>query len=207
MWFFQNKQYRHCIFRATLNNMKVQNSLTNHFLIAMPALRDLNFYRAVTYICEHNENGAVGIIINRPLEIKLEVALQQMHIEIKNEKFKDAHLLFGGPIQQERGFVIHRPHGQWRSSLKTSPEIAITTSQDILEAIAAGNGPEDAIIALGYAAWASNQLEQEMLNNSWLSCPADAEILFKVPQEDRWIMAVTKLGININHLSYQVGHA
>jgi len=181
--------------------------LTNHLLIATPLIRDTHFYHAVTYICEHNTNGAVGIIINHPTDIKLSTALEQMNITITSEQPKQINLCYGGPVQQERGFVIHSPHGQWISTLKISQDIAITTSQDILKSIAHGEGPQEMIMCLGYAGWSPNQLEQEIKESAWLHCPADPDILFRVPQAQRWKFAMEKLGCDINKLILQPGHA
>lgn len=181
--------------------------LTNQLLIATPILHDKHFYHAVAYICEHNTNGAIGIIINQPTDIKLSTALEQMNIAVTNLQAKQATLYYGGPVQQERGFVIHSPHGQWLSTLRTSQDIAITTSKDILASIANGEGPQEMMICLGYAGWSPNQLEQEIKENAWLSCPADPEILFRVPQAKRWEFAMARLGCDVDKLVLQPGHA
>ncbi len=182
-------------------------NLENHFLIAMPNLSDPNFHRTVTYICEHNKDGAIGIIINRPMGMQLAEVFTQMDIQVTREDVGKMNLLYGGPIQPERGFVIHRPIGQWRSSLKTSASLAVTTSQDILEAFAKGEGPKDAIIALGYAGWGPKQLEAELIENVWLSISASEEILFDVPFDQRWEAAAKEIGIDIHTLSNEIGHA
>ena len=154
--------------------------LTNQFLIAMPNLADPNFHHAVTYVCEHTPEGAMGFIINRPVGLTLEHVLEQMDIEQTQTDLLDVPILYGGPLQPERGFVIHRPATLWRSTLVLE-DLAITTSQDVLDAIAAGDGPEDVVIALGYAGWASDQLEAELAENSWLNCKASHDIIFKTP--------------------------
>ena len=183
------------------------NDLSNHFLIAMPNLMDPNFSHGVTYMCEHNEEGALGILINQPLGLYLGDIFMQMGINSTNQDVKELPVLFGGPIHPDRGFIIHRPTGIWRSSLEITPDITVTTSQDILEAIAMGGGPNEFLIALGYAGWAHNQLEQEMANNTWLSCTASNDILFKTPIHKRWEAAAALIGIDINSLSSDIGHA
>lgn len=183
-------------------------NLVNHFLIAMPSLREPAFRQAVTYICEHNENGAIGVIINRPIGFNLEHIFKQIAIETVDEKMKDAQVLYGGPVQPKRGFIIHSPATEWRSTLMVSNEIAVTTSQDILEAMANGQGPERVVVALGYASWAPHQLEKEITENLWLSCLADASILFDTPFAKRWQAAGKLMGIgDINVLFGSAGHA
>lgn len=172
----------------------------------MPSLQDPNFNRSVTYICEHNQYGAVGIIINRPTDTSLSYILKHLKITADDQKVKEMPLLYGGPVQQSQGFIIHRPVGRWRSTLEVSKDISITTSQDILEAIAKGQGPEDALIALGYAGWEAAQLEQEIRDNSWLSTPATPELLFNTPFSKRWTISASLLGIDFNQLSGDVGH-
>jgi putative transcriptional regulator len=181
--------------------------LTNHFLIAMPALADPNFFHTVTYICEHNENGAMGIVINRPMDLSLGDVLKQLKIEPSQNIDTAIRIYEGGPVQREHGFVIHSPLGAWDSSLRVTPDIAITTSRDILTAIAHNEGPERYLIALGYAGWGAGQLEQEMSDNAWLSGPADEKILFDMEAEKRWSAAAALLGIDVNLLSSEVGHA
>ena len=181
--------------------------LTNHFLIAMPALADPNFFHTVTYICEHNEKGAMGIVINRPMEVSLGDILGQLDIEPSQSTDTDLPIYEGGPVQMEHGFVIHSPIGAWDSTLEVTPDIAISTSRDILTAIAHNEGPERYLIALGYAGWGAGQLEQEMADNAWLSGPADESILFDMDIEARWSAAAALLGVDVNLLSSEVGHA
>ncbi len=181
--------------------------LSNQFLIAMPALADANFQRSVTYICEHNVNGAVGFMINRPIGLTLEHVFSQMQITVSDERANQIPLLYGGPLQTERGFVIHSPVGKWRSSLIMSEEIAVTTSQDILDAIAQGQGPEQVIIVLGYAGWGASQLESEIMINSWLSCQSTKQILFDTPLELRWQAAAKEIGVDIRFMTDIIGHA
>ena len=181
--------------------------LGNHFLIAMPQLADPNFFHTVTYICEHNAEGALGIVINRPLGIQLGEVLNHMEIEPAGPESRETPIYSGGPVQQDRGFVIHRPVGQWSASLQVTDSIAVTSSRDILVAMAAGEGPEHALVALGYAGWGAGQLEQEMLDNAWLSGPADERIIFELPSEQRWEAAAALLGVDIHTLTGQPGHA
>jgi len=187
--------------------MTEETNLTNHFLIAMPSLEDGNFSRSVTYICEHNENGALGITINRPSEISLSEILYQLQIKQMPAEIKDQTVLSGGPVQTDRGFILHSPIGKWDSSLKVTENIAVTTSQDIIQAIANNEGPENSLIALGYAGWGPGQLEYEISENSWLNCPATEDILFKTAIEKRWSAAAMLLGIDLQLLSNQTGHA
>jgi putative transcriptional regulator len=181
--------------------------LTNHFLIAMPQLADPNFFHSVTYICEHNEDGAMGIVINRPLDIGLAEVLDQIDIKGNEKTLKDQIIFMGGPVQPERGFVIHSPAKQWDSSLLVTDDIGVTTSRDILTAIANDQGPEQFVIALGYAGWGNGQLEQEIKQNSWLSGPATKDILFEVPYQQRWEAAASSLGVDVNLISGDAGHA
>ena len=186
--------------------MSASTSLTNHFLIAMPQLEDPNFHHTVAYICEHNDEGAMGIVINRPTELHLGEIFEHMGIDAAGAR-SDLPIYTGGPVQQDRGFVIHRPPGRWESSLPITDEIAMTTSKDILTAIAQGDGPRDLLIALGYAGWGAGQLEQEMAENTWLSGPADPSILFELPSERRWEAAAGLLGVDLHLLSGEAGHA
>jgi len=187
--------------------MEQMDSLANHFLIAMPALHDPNFHHSVTYICEHNEQGAMGIVVNRPMEIHLEEVLEHMGMAADSPGVGEQQVYFGGPVQHERGFVLHRPLGAWDSMMPITGDIALTASRDVLEAIAHGKGPMDAVIALGYAGWAAGQLEHEIADNAWLSGPASEAILFDVPSEQRWKAAAALLGVDLDSLSDDVGHA
>ena len=182
-------------------------NLTNQFLIAMPSLADPNFVHTVTYICAHSEDGAMGIVINRPLNIGLGEVLAQMKMEATVPDINERPVFHGGPVQRDRGFIIYRPASSWDSSLQVSDEVAVATSRDILEAISCGEGPQDTLVALGYAGWSAGQLEQEMLDNAWLSTPANDNILFRLPAPDRWRSAVALLGIDLDNLSSEIGHA
>jgi len=187
--------------------MTTTTFLSNHFLIAMPTLTDPYFAQGVTYICEHNANGAIGIVINHPLGINLSEVLSQLEITAVKSEINELPVLCGGPVHPERGFVIHTPCGKWRSSLEMSKEVSVTTSRDILQAIAQNEGPEEMIVSLGYSNWNAGQLEQEIIDNFWLFCPADTNVLFRLPFEKRWQAALDLLGINISQLSSDIGHA
>ncbi|MGQ0656547.1 MAG: YqgE/AlgH family protein [Chromatiales bacterium] len=182
-------------------------NLTNHFLIAMPSLADPNFSHTVTYMCAHSEEGAMGIVINRPLSFGLGEVLSQMQMQATHPRINDIPVFQGGPVQRDRGFILFRPNTQWGSSLEVGGEVGVATSRDILEAISRGEGPSDTLVALGYAGWSAGQLEQEILDNAWLSSPANEQILFKVPPQDRWRRAAALLGINIDAMSPEAGHA
>ena len=182
-------------------------SLTNHFLIAMPALADPNFYHTVTYICAHNEDGAMGIIINRPLALSLGDVLQQMQIASRSSRIGHMPIYQGGPVQADRGFVLHQPIRKWDSCIEVTGDMGIATSRDIMHSIANGEGPEQVFIALGYAGWAPGQLEREIIENAWLNAPADTSIIFSTPVEQRWRAAAGLMGVDLKKLSIDVGHA
>jgi len=182
-------------------------SLTNNLLIAMPNLRDPNFEHTVTYICEHNENGAMGIVINRPVDIDVREVFDQMEISVSEAVTTKVPIFLGGPVEEQRGFVLHTGEGNWDSSLQVDRDLSVTTSRDILEAMAQGKGPRQALIALGYAGWGGGQLEQEMLDNTWLSVPANRSVLFDLPPASRWEAAADLLGVDLNVLSTESGHA
>ncbi|MBI5041967.1 MAG: YqgE/AlgH family protein [Gammaproteobacteria bacterium] len=180
--------------------------LNNHFLIAMPGLADPNFFHTVTYICEHDADGAMGIVINRPLDLHLADILTHMDIQA-TPATAGLPIFQGGPVQPERGFVLHTPQGSWEATLQVSTDIGLTASQDVLAAIAAGQGPQRFLIALGYAGWGAGQLERELSDNAWLSGPATAEVLFDMPVEKRWAAAAALLGVDLNLMSGDAGHA
>lgn len=181
--------------------------LTNQFLIAMPTLEDPNFTRTVTYVCAHNQEGAMGIVINRPLNIELGEVLAQMQLESDDPQVNARQVFQGGPVHRDRGFIIHRPARDWGSTIKVTDQIAISTSREILAAISQGAGPDDVLIALGYAGWGAGQLEREMAQNAWLSGPANLDIIFRAPPEYRWERAAADMGIDVARLSTDVGHA
>lgn len=181
-------------------------NFTNHFLIAMPGMTDPFFARTVTYLCQHSPEGALGIIINRPIELSLGDIMEQMEIEIRNEAIRQMPIYFGGPVQPERGFVLHEPATTWNSTLIVSDTIALTTSRDILEAVGQGEGPRRILVALGYAGWGKGQLEKEIVENAWLNAPADSAILFDRPPAQRWRAAADHMGVDISLLTAQAGH-
>lgn len=187
--------------------MAFTSPLTNQFLIAMPGLRDPNFSRAVTYICEHNEQGAMGIVINRPIDMQLGEVLRQLDVSTEDDRVEHQPVFIGGPVLPDRGFILHRPAGNWESTLQVTQNIGVTTSRDILNAIAHGYGPRDSIFALGYAGWSPGQLEEEMADNAWLSVPADEHVLFELPPAVRWRAAAELIGIDPVLLSGDSGHA
>lgn len=183
-------------------------SLQNHLLIAMPSLEDPLFGRSVTYICEHNEDGAMGIVINHPLSVDVANLLEQLEIEFDAQS--DAakrKVCAGGPVQNDRGFVLHTPKAGFNSSMQLNQDLMITTSKDILEQLTTEAAPEKFILALGYAGWSAGQLEQELADNSWLVIPADNRIIFDLPHGEKWHGATAKLGIQSWQLSAQAGHA
>jgi len=183
------------------------SNLTNHFLIAMPGLQDSNFFHTVTYICEHNDDGAMGIVLNRPTDLHLNDIVAQMDIPPGEPATGEQTIYLGGPVQTDRGFVLHTPARRWDSTLQINPEISVTTSRDILQAIVGGEGPEKSLVALGYAGWGPGQLEQELSANAWLSGPADRTIIFDLEPEQRWEAAAQLLGVDLNLLSGEAGHA
>jgi putative transcriptional regulator len=182
-------------------------NLTHHFLIAMPNMVDPHFAKTLTFICEHNDKGALGLVVNRPTEMTLQSLLEQVSIPFGSEEFKSIPIHFGGPVQVDRGFVLHMPLGQWQSTLAVSPEVGLTTSKDILQALARGEGPRQLLVTLGYAGWAPGQLEQELAQNAWLTVQAKAEVIFELPAEDRLPAAMGLLGIDFASLSDHAGHA
>lgn len=193
--------------RFSANTAKSSDCLRDHFLLAMPALTEGIFSHSITYICEHGESGAMGIVINQPLELSVGEIFE--HLQITPRKgFTDTPVMAGGPVQIDHGFVLHRGcELTWEASLKVTPEITLTTSRDILRGIARDGQPVDHLIALGYAGWAAGQLEQELADNSWLSLPADSDIIFSTPADQRLNAAAALLGIDMNLISGEAGHA
>ncbi len=188
--------------------MRAESSFANNLLIAMPTLADPNFARTVTLICEHSDDGAMGLMINRPTTLKLREILDQLGIDHSHSLHADTLVYFGGPVQNSRGFVLHEPIGNWESTLKITDTLGVSTSRDILEAITRNEGPEHYIITLGYAGWGAGQLEHEVIENSWLNTPsASREILFTLPADQRWNAAVKLTGVDLSLLSSEAGHA
>ncbi len=183
-------------------------TLQNHFLIAMPAMGDPNFNGTVTYLCKHSEEGALGIIINRPLDIQVAEVFQQLSFDVVDDEQAEQPVLGGGPVQPGMGFVLHQSEAGYESTLEiTGADIKVTVSKDILSAMAQGQGPQPALVALGYAGWEAGQLESELAANAWLSTPADPAIVFGTPFTDRWAAAAALLGVDISQLSTYSGNA
>ena len=185
----------------------MEGTLANQLLIAMPGMEDPNFSSTVTLICEHNDDGALGIVINRPLTLKLGGLFEQLELTEADTETADHPVLMGGPVGPERGFVLHQPSGSFENSLAVSSEICLTLSRDIIDAMAAGSGPDKTLVALGYAGWQAGQLEDEMLANSWLTVPATPNIVFDLPFGERWQAAAQTLGIDISQMAPDAGHA
>jgi putative transcriptional regulator len=187
--------------------MDTSSSLANNLLIAMPSLAAGGFEQSVTLICEHSERGALGIVLNKPLDMKLGDVLAQMKLDATQAATAAQPVLRGGPVHTDRGFVLHRPGGNWDSTHRISDSIQVTTSRDVLAAMARGDGPRDAFVALGYAGWEPGQLEREILENSWLSVPMSEQLVFEVPFEQRWQAAWQLLGVHSSRISPVAGHA
>lgn len=187
--------------------MESSSWLCNHLLIAMPGMADPNFNSTVTLVCEHNAEGALGIVINRPMNMNLGGLFEQLDLKESDAALASHPVLIGGPVARERGFVLHDPGAEFESSVKVSPDIQLTLSRDVIDAMAAGNGPDHTLIALGYAGWDAGQLEAEMLANTWLTVPATADVIFDVPFADRWRVAAKSIGIDISQISPDAGHA
>jgi len=182
-------------------------SLQDHFLIAMPAMADPNFTQTVTYICKHDAEGAFGVVINRPGDLSLGEILGQLAIELKDRTLAERPVLHGGPVEPERGFVLHRSEQPFEATLAVGGEIKLTSSPDILAALGRGAGPEPVLVALGYAGWAGGQLEAELSSNTWLTVPANPSIIFGTPFEQRWTAALGLPGVDIQRITEYAGHA
>jgi len=186
-------------------------NLANHFLIAMPSMLDPIFGGAVVYLCEHNASGALGVIINKPTDMTIDVLLDRIDLQLGIQINQDANankpVMFGGPVQVERGFVLHAPPGAFSSMMQVSEDVALTTSKEVLEAVAAGNGPRQILVALGCAGWGAGQLEQEIVRNGWLTVKADPAVIFDTPIETRFAAAIKLLGIDPMMLAGDAGHA
>lgn len=183
------------------------SSLEGHFLIAMPAMGDPNFNETVTFICKHDVEGALGIVINRPTDMRVGEIFRQLSLEVVAEDEAERPVLAGGPVHRDRGFVLHRSAQHYQSTLTAPGGIRLTASADVLSAMAAGEGPDPALVALGYAGWESGQLEAEVAANAWLSAPADPGIIFDTPFEQRWAAAAGLLGVDLAQLANYAGHA
>ena len=181
-------------------------NLTHHFLIAMPGMVDPNFNGTLTYICDHSEQGALGVVVNRPIDLDLSTLFEQIGLALP-ERLQRKTVYFGGPVQTERGFVLHTPPQTFSSTLTVHNEVSLTTSKHVLEAVSHGEGPEKFMVSLGYAGWSAGQLEEEMKQNAWLSVAADPQVIFDLPAEARLPAAMKLLGIDFANLSEEAGHA
>ena len=189
-------------------------NLTNQFLIAMPGMGEGTFAGTVVYMCEHTEKGALGLVINKPIDITLKNLFEKVELSLDREDFAELPVYFGGPVQTERGFVLHEPQPQdgsgeaaYNSSLKIEGGLEMTTSKDVLEAISSGNGPKKVLVTLGYSGWAAGQLEDEMSRNGWINVEAEPGIIFDTPVAERYGKALSLLGISAGMLSSDAGHA
>ena len=183
------------------------SNLSNHFLMAMPNMADPNFDGTVVLLAEHSDKGAMGIVVNRAMSLDLADLFERIDLDLGISPVGGDPVLFGGPVQTDRGFVLHRPLGEWSSSIEIGEDIALTTSRDILEAVALGKGPERFMVALGYSGWGPGQLEEELSRNAWLSVPARAGLIFDTPMDQRFLRAYQLLGIDPNLLTGHAGHA
>jgi putative transcriptional regulator len=183
------------------------SSLQNNLLIAMPGLHDTSFARTVIYLCTHSKDGALGLIINKPINLNLNHILSFLDIKKKSEEQNIPTIFRGGPVEKQRGFVLHPPGHCWDATLDMNTSLSITTSRDVLEALACGEGPSQSLVVLGYTGWQAGQLEKEMRENIWLNCSADNRLLFETPPSERWQAAGELLNIDVHQISCQHGHA
>ena len=182
-------------------------NLTDHFLIAMPAMSDPYFSRTLVYIAEHNERGALGVIVNRPIDMNLATLFEKIEVPLAAEGFAELPVFFGGPVQTDRGFVLHRPIGEWQSTLAVNNHVGFTSSRDVLQSVASRGQQQDVMVTLGYSGWSAGQLEQELAQNAWLTVAAEPRILFDLPYEERLASAMEMLGIDFTNLAENAGHA
>ncbi|HET8849171.1 MAG TPA: YqgE/AlgH family protein [Marinobacter sp.] len=186
------------------NRNQAPANLRHHFLVASPWLADPRFHGGIVYLCDHSDDGALGLMINQPLDIHLGEILEQLDMSGGE---LDVPVYSGGPVQTERGFVLHSPGRQWQNTAQVADDVMLTTSRDILESIGSDEGPAEYLVALGYSGWGAGQLEDELGSNAWLTCPATTDILFRTPVEQRYTAALRLMGVDINQLSDSVGHA
>lgn len=188
-------------------NPRAPVNLTQHFLIAMPAMADPNFAHTLIYVCSHGKDSALGIVVNRPIDMTLGTLFEQVDIPLEDPALRAAPVHYGGPVQVDRGFVLHRPLGNWTSTLAVTDDLGLTTSKDVLEALGRNEGPDEILLSLGYAGWSAGQLEHELGQNAWLTVEADPDLLFTLPAEARLPAAMRVLGIDFSRLSEGAGHA
>ena len=189
-------------------------NFTNQFLIAMPSLREGTFAGTVIYLCEHTDKGALGLVINKPIDITLKNLFEKVELSLDRPELAESPVYFGGPVQTERGFVLHESlggedgdGGHYNSSLRIPGGLEMTTSKDVLEALSSGAGPKKVLVTLGYSGWGAGQLEDEMSRNGWINVNAERDIIFDTPVEQRYDKALSLLGIDANMLSGEAGHA
>jgi len=186
---------------------ELASNLSNHFLVAMPGMVDPNFTGGVVLLAEHSPKGALGLVINRPMELDLRTLFERIDLSLGDATLGADPVYFGGPVQTDRGFVLHSPLGSWGSTVAVGDDVGLTSSRDVLEAVAAGQGPQRLLVTLGYAGWGPGQLEDEIARNAWLTMPADADLIFETPVEQRLSRAFGLLGIDPAFLSSAAGHA
>ncbi len=182
-------------------------NLTNHFLVAMPGLSESSFGGSVVFVAEHTAKGALGLVINRPMELDLQSLFERIDLKLDLPCLAQSPVYYGGPVQTDRGFVLHSPVGSWGSTVAVGDDVGLTSSKDVLEAVARGQGPQQMLVTLGYSGWGPGQLEEELGANSWLTMGADRDVIFNAPAEDRLSRAYGLLGINPAFLSSAAGHA
>ncbi len=182
-------------------------NLTDHFLIAMPSMDDPYFSRSLIYIAEHNEQGALGLIVNRPINMDLATLFEKIDLQLNSGPLGRLPVFFGGPVQTDRGFVLHRPVGGWQSTLAINDDIGLTSSRDVLQAVARDGEPSQIMVTLGYSGWGAGQLESELAQNVWLTVAAEPSIIFELPYEERLTTAMERLGVDFIKLTGQAGHA
>ena len=190
-----------------MSDIDAATNLTNHFLLAMPGMADTNFGGAVVFLAEHSAKGALGLVINRPMELDLKSLFERIDLTLDIAPLSTSAVFYGGPVQTDRGFVLHQPLGAWSSTVTVHGSLGLTSSKDVLEAVAQGTGPERLLVTLGYAGWGPGQLEDEIARNAWLTVEADPDVIFATPVQDRLSRAYGLLGINPAFLSSAAGHA
>lgn len=173
----------------------------------MPNMVDPYFAKSLTYICEHNDQGALGVVVNRPIDLSLQALFERINLKLERRELRDIPVYFGGPVQTDRGFVLHVPPGDWQSTLRVRDAIGLTTSKDVLEAVGRGDGPNKILVTLGYAGWSAGQLEHELSQNAWLTVEARDAIIFDLPAEERLPAAMELLGVDYARLADEAGHA
>ncbi|HIO93024.1 MAG TPA: YqgE/AlgH family protein [Leucothrix mucor] len=181
-------------------------SLKNNLLIAMPNLHDATFNRTVTVVCMNDSKGSFGLTINRPIDIPFADVFEQLNLSSDDNNLNKQNVLLGGPVEAGQGFILHDGESRWQNTMAVSDTLSITSSRDILEDITLGDGPENFLLTLGCANWAPQQLEEELMSNAWLTCPVDSRILFDLDYDKRWEAAAESIGVDLNRLSYQIGH-